>query len=247
MTVPVTISSNSKVALVIGAAGGIGTAVTASFRSSGMRVGALDITPQSISREDEDICRYVVDATDEDSISRTVDAVAERFSRLDYVVNLAGTVGEGPLVSTRLVDWHQVIATNLDSCFLLAKHSFRHLRAAHGTLVLCSSTNALDGGSKLSGAAYAAAKAAIINLTRYLAREWTSANVRVNCIVPGPVDTPMLRRLPAAELTALRKQLPTGRFATAAEIAAVVMYLCSAEAAAINGQALRIDGHSGLP
>jgi NAD(P)-dependent dehydrogenase (short-subunit alcohol dehydrogenase family) len=109
-------------------------------------------------------------------------------------------------------------------------------------MVLMSSSNAVNGGSAVSGAAYAVAKAGLLNLSRYLAKEWAPDLIRVNCIAPGPVATPMLDRLDAAAHAALIAAIPLKRYAEAAEIAAVTGFLCSAHAASMTGAVINVSG-----
>ena len=119
---------------------------------------------------------------------------------------------------------------------------FSHLAATRGAVVLFSSTNGRTGGSAVSGAAYAVAKAGIINLARFLARDWASAGVRVNCIAPGPVDTVMLDRLGAAGRARLLKTIPLGRFSSADQVAAQVVFLLSDDCAAVSGEVFNTSG-----
>jgi 3-oxoacyl-[acyl-carrier protein] reductase len=164
------------------------------------------------------------------------------FGALDCVVHLAGAVGKGPLVDVAASDWRRLLDVNLTSAFLLAKASHEALRARRGSLVLISSTNGLNGGSALSGPAYAVAKAGIINLTRYLAKEWGGDGIRVNCVAPGPVDTPMLARLPESTVDSLRQSIPLGRVATPDDIAASIAFLCSNQASYLTGTVMNVSG-----
>jgi len=223
-----------RVLLVTGASGGIGTAVAAIYREAGGRVAGLDLHPSDGVR--------ACDVTDEASVAAAIAAVLDRHGRIDDVVHAAGIVGAGRLADLRLEDWHRVLDANLTSAFLLARACAAPLAASRGRMILLSSTNGRNGGSHLSGAAYAVAKAGLVNLARYLAKEWAEAGVRVNCIAPGPVDTPMLARLDPAQRQALADGMLTGRLPTADDIAASVAFLLGDHGAAYAGTTLNPSG-----
>ena len=109
-------------------------------------------------------------------------------------------------------------------------------------MVLLGSSNGISGGSALSGAAYAVAKAGVHNLTRYLAKEWAADGIRVNALAPGPIDTAMVARLDGATRSVLRRDVPLGRFGTADEVAAHVLFLCSRHAAWQTGTVTNLSG-----
>ncbi|MSO64650.1 MAG: SDR family oxidoreductase [Alphaproteobacteria bacterium] len=236
---------SGRVALVTGAAGGIGRALVKVLRDGGAKVAAIDLGEQSLAAafgRDDGVATIAADATREGDVKSAVAAAIDTFGRIDCAINLAGAVGVGRLAETTLADWQRLLDINLTSAFLLCREVYKPLRAGKGAAVLISSTNAINGGSHLSGAAYAVAKAGIINLTRYLAKEWAPDGIRINCVAPGPVDTPMLARLKPNQHTALRQAIPLGRYATAAECAATIAYLCSDHAGSTTGTVANISG-----
>lgn len=237
---PVLIDATGKVALIAGAAGGIGSATVGLFRSAGARAGLFDLVLWRISGDD--VVPITGDVSSERDCAQAVERTVERFGRLDYVINAVGRVGAGKLVDTKKKDWDDALAVNLDPAFFLARAAHPHLAASRGAMVFISSTNGRNGGSHLSGVGYAVAKAGIINLTRYLAKEWAAEGIRVNCVAPGPVATPMLDRLTSAEHAALKTAIPLGRYAQANEVAATIAFLCSAHAASITGACLNVSG-----
>jgi NAD(P)-dependent dehydrogenase (short-subunit alcohol dehydrogenase family) len=184
-----------------------------------------------------------LDVTDESAINETLTRVLEQHGRLDHIVHLAGAAGEGPLERVSRVDWDALLAVNLTSAFLLAKAAHSALAASHGSLVLTSSTNGLNGGSALSGPAYAVAKAGLINLCRYLAKEWAAEGIRVNCLAPGPIDTPMVSgRFAGEAMEKLRSSVPLGAIGTPDQVAHAIDYLLSPDAAFITGTVMNISG-----
>lgn len=225
-------------AWVTGAAGGIGHAVVAALAADGFAVHATDLVPPSPSPVGGSVRWTALDVTDE----AAVDGFAAALPPCAAVIHLAGRAGRGPLAAVAAAEWRELIEVNLTSAFLVARAALPALRAARGGLVLCSSSNGLNGGSALSGPAYAAAKAGLLNLARYLAREWAADGIRVNCIAPGPIDTPMLRRLDPGVRADLARAVPLGRVGTAGEVAAAVRYLCSPGAAFLTGTLHNISG-----
>jgi NAD(P)-dependent dehydrogenase (short-subunit alcohol dehydrogenase family) len=231
---PSLIDSAGRVAVVTGAAGGIGGACVEMLLAAGANVCALD--QKTIARADHpQFMKRVLDVRREDAVREALQAAHARFGDVDCVIHAAGMVGKGRLDALGLADWHTVMDTNLTSAFLMLKHAYPLLRKPGGAVVLFGSSNGTNGGSYLSGAAYAAAKAAVINLARYCAKEWAPDGVRVNAISPGPVDTPMLDRLSAAQHDSLKAALPLGHYATAQECAATALFLCSGHAGSMTG------------
>jgi 3-oxoacyl-[acyl-carrier protein] reductase len=236
-------ASHRRVALVTGAAGGIGRATVAALMRDGFAVAAVDLALADLPCAFDALFEAVsADVTDEAAVTRAVARCVERFGGLDCVVHLAGAVGRGPLVDVTAEEWRRLLDVNLTSAFLVAKSAYAQLRHRRGVLVLTSSTNARNGGSALSGPAYAVAKAGILNLARYLAKEWGGDGIRVNCVAPGPVDTQMLSRLPGETREALRQAIPLGRVASADDVASSIAFLCSPQAAYLTGVALNVSG-----
>ncbi len=235
-------NDSTQVAFVTGAAGGIGRAVVARLRARGMRVYATDVALAAVPCGDAGFEAASLDVTSEAAVAEQVAACLARFGRLDHLVHLAGKVGHGPIDTVSLTDWRDLLAVNLDSAFLLAKACHAALRAQTGTVTLMASTNGLNGGSTLSGPAYAVAKAGIINLTRYLAKEWAPERIRVNCLAPGPIDTPMVARFDAEVRRKLAASVPLKRIGKPEEVAAAIEFLISADAGFTTGTVMNLSG-----
>ena len=235
-------SNGSPVALITGAAGGLGRATVARLRERGMRVVATDLALAEIPCG-APLGVMSLDVTDESAIVACLARVHTEYGRLDHLVHLAGCAGAGPLVALERSEWERVLAVNLTSAFLLAKAAHGLLAASRGTLVLTASTNGINGGSTLSGPAYAVAKAGLINLTRYLAKEWAPDGIRVNCLAPGPIDTPMVSgRFTSDVLQKLASSVPLGRIGSPADVAHAIDYLTSPAASFVTGTVMNLSG-----
>lgn len=221
-----------QVAWVTGAAGGIGRATVTQLMAAGWAVEGADLNPAS------EACPFpcrALDVTNERAVEEEAGRLHEVHGGLDAVIHLAGKTGQGPLKAVSLAEWHRLLEVNLTSAFLVARSSLELLAARQGRLVLMASINGLTGGSGLSGPAYAVAKAGIVNLARYLAKEWAEQGIRVYCLAPGPVDTPMLQRLDPSVRERLSRASPLRRITTAEEVAAVILGLLGPAGSALTG------------
>ncbi|WP_062357990.1 SDR family NAD(P)-dependent oxidoreductase [Herbidospora yilanensis] len=213
-----------KNSLVVGGSGGIGRACADRLRALGHHVTVLD---RALGH----------DASDPSSVH---DALREVPS-LDNVVHAAGSVGAGGIEDLDLAQWRRVLDDNLTSALVVTQAALP-LMGQGGSVVLFSSVNGRHGGNRLSGPAYAVAKAGLIGLTRHLAKDQAGRGIRVNAVAPGPVATPMLDRLPDDDLAALRAQIPLGRVTSPEEIAGTVEWLCSPVAASVTGAVIDVNG-----
>jgi NAD(P)-dependent dehydrogenase (short-subunit alcohol dehydrogenase family) len=227
-----------RVALVSGAASGIGAAVAARLGDEGAAVVRSDV----VGCEGGLTC----DVTDAEACRAAVDEVVREHGRLDILVNVAGIGGASRIGDVTPADWRQIIEVNLTGTFLLSQASLKPLLAARGVIVNMASVAGLRATPY--NAAYCASKGGVIMLTKSMALELAGAGVRVNAVCPASVDTPFLRRfrLPeGADMTLLsRAASPMGRIIDVSEVAAAVAYLASDDAATVSGTTLVIDGAS---
>lgn len=232
---------DGKVALVSGAASGIGAAVVTRLAADGATVVGCDIA----DLDDTEMGGGVVcDVRDPDACRGAVDATVQRHGRLDILVNVAGVAFGNRIQDVTLEQWRQVLDVNLTGTFLLSQAALPTLLEHTGTIVNMASAAGIQATPY--NAAYCASKAGVIQLTKSMALELASAGVRVNAVCPNAVDTPFLQgfQLPEdADLALLmRAASPMGRVIAAAEVAAAVAYLVSDDAANVNGSAMVIDG-----
>ncbi len=236
-----------KVALVTGAASGIGEACARQFAAQGCRLVLLDRDADRLGALAAELGAHAIsgNVTDEETVVATVDACHSHFGGLDYAVNSAGVAGKpAALEETTLEEWQRVTNINLTGVFLCLKHQLRTMKAAgSGAIVSIASGAGLIGTPFL--APYCASKHAVLGLTKTAAMEVARCGVRVNAVLPGSTRTPMLeesmRQGPELE-TMILNSIPCGRLGTADEIAAAALWLCSAQASYVNGHSLVVDG-----
>ncbi len=225
-----------RIALVSGAAGGIGAAVADRLADEGATVVRSDLA--EAGRE------LACDVTDPESVAATVSEVMRRHGRLDVLANVAGIGLARRIGDLTLDEWRRVLDVNLTGTFLLSQAALPALIEARGTIVNMASMAGLRATPY--NAAYCASKGGVIMLTKSMALEFAGDGVRVNAVCPASVDTPFLRgfRLPEGADMALlsRAASPMGRLIDPAEVAAAVAYLASDEAATVSGTTLVIDG-----
>jgi meso-butanediol dehydrogenase/(S,S)-butanediol dehydrogenase/diacetyl reductase len=237
-----------RVALVTGAASGIGAATARRLAAEGARLMLGDVDEAGLAALVAELgdARAAARPTDVSSLREVealTDAAVERFGRLDVVFNNAGIGAYGRTPDLDPEVWHRTIAVDLDSVFYGCRAAIPHLRAAGGgAIVNTASISGLFADYGL--AAYNAAKAAVVNYTRSVAIDHARENIRANAVCPGPIETALTAALRASErfMDSYRELIPMGRMGTAEEVAGVVAFLASDDAAYVTGAALVVDG-----
>ena len=238
-----------KVALITGAGSGIGAATARRLAAEGARVACADRagerakeTARVIAAAGGEAFALETDVTDAPACERMVDEVVARFSALTTLVNSAGVRPEGRDRAPAPSEWERVLNTNLSGTYLASRAALPALSTGgRGAIVNLASIYGVVGGSL--SPAYAASKGAVVNLTRQMAIQWAPA-VRVNCVCPGMIETPMTRALldEPAFREAIVLKYPLQRFGQPDEVASAILYLASDEAAFVTGVALPVDG-----
>jgi NAD(P)-dependent dehydrogenase (short-subunit alcohol dehydrogenase family) len=232
--------SQAPVAIVTGAARGIGRAIAQRLLDDGWRVGVVDLPGSRLKRVYARHARRIVliegDVADEETASRAVKAIIDKFGRLDGLVSNAGIMVRKPLRQLTLAEWHKVLDTNLTAAFLLARAAEKSLRKAKGAIVTIASTRALM--SEPNTESYSASKGGLVALTHALAVS-LAPDVRVNCISPGWIATDPKEKLRRKD----HSQHPAGRVGRPQGIAEVVALLLDRERAGfITGANFIVDG-----
>jgi NAD(P)-dependent dehydrogenase (short-subunit alcohol dehydrogenase family) len=239
-----------KVAVITGAAGGIGREAAVLFSEEGASVCVADVSAEA-GNEAAAACREAffqqVDVTDPTSVEAMYAATVERYGGVDVLYNNAGIMpaDDASVLETEPDAWERVLDVNAKGVYLCCRHGIpRLLERGGGSVINVASFVALVGAAT-SQIAYTASKGAVLSLTRELAVEFARQGVRVNALCPGPVETPLLMRLfeddPAA-YERRRVHLPMGRLAKAREIALGALFLASDESSYVNGSTFLVDG-----
>lgn len=238
------ITFDGLVALVTGAASGIGAATVEALCNAGARVGAVDVQDAS---ERDGVLPLMADVTDGQAIDAAVEQTVGEFGALDVLVNVAGIGATGTVEDNSDDEWRRVLDVNVLGMVRTSRAALPHLRRSeHPAVVNVCSVAAIAGLPQR--ALYSASKGAVLSLTLAMAADLVEEGVRVNCICPGTADTPWVGRLldaapdPEAERAALEARQPMGRLGSAQEIAAGIVFLAAPTSSFVTGTALEVDG-----
>lgn len=234
----------NKIAIVTGAARGIGLATTKLFLENNWQVAMIDRDQEELQKAAEELpgvlpvfCDVSVPSQVKEMVSRVVGA----FGRIDALVNNAGVAFFKPLEETDFECWRTIMATNLDGVFLCTQAALAALKGTQGSVVNIASISGVRASTLR--VAYGTSKAAVIHLTKQLAVELGDFGVRVNCVAPGPVKTKLAEAVHSPDIIkAYYDGIPLNRSATEKEVAQTIVFLCSEQASFITGQTIAVDG-----
>jgi len=243
-----------KTALVTGGARGIGKTICKRFLDEGASISIFDInseegicTAEAFNKEygEEKASFYKVYITDEKDVEDTVNSIISRKEKIDILVNNAGITMDNLALRMSIGDWRKVIDINLTGAFICSKSVIKHMvKARSVNIVNISSIVGVHGNA--GQANYSASKAGLIGLTRTLARELASRNIRVNAVAPGYIETEMTGKLPGKIKEKLLGQIPAGKLGSVGDVADSVLFLASSQSSYITGIVLGVDGGMGI-
>jgi len=240
---------SGKVAFITGAASGIGRATAVAFAAEGARVAVLDRTEEAlrdtaaaIRRAGGEVLVIAGDVSQPEQVAAAVGRVVEAYGRLDIAFNNAGVENRAaPVAEIALEEWDRILDINLRGTFVCMKHELAQMvRQGGGVIVNTSSGAGVRGVA--GGAAYAASKHAIIGLTKSAALDYARQNIRVNAVLPGNIETPMMDRFTGGDIQKAIDLEPVGRLGTPEEIADAVLWMSADLGAFVTGAAISVDG-----
>ena len=239
----------NKTAVVTGGSRGIGLAIAKKLAAGGANIAVLYVGDEAEGQNAVEELRamgakaeaYFCDVSDFEASKKVVDAVIGEFGGIDILINNAGITRDKLVLNMDEKDFDAVINVNLKGTFNMIKNTYKHfMKKRAGRIVSTSSIVGLNGNA--GQANYAASKAGIIGLTKSVARELAGRNVTVNAVAPGYIGTDMTNVLPEKVKEAMKAQIPAKRIGTPEDVANVVAFLCSDEAAYVTGEVIRVDG-----
>ena len=239
----------NKTAVVTGGSRGIGLAIATKLAQGGANIAILYVGNESegikakeeLSQYGTKVEQYFCDVSDFEASQKVVEQVIEEFGGIDFLINNAGITRDKLILNMDEKDFDAVISVNLKGTFNMIKHTYKHfMKKRFGRIVSTSSIVGLNGNA--GQAHYSASKAGIIGLTKSVAKELAGRGVTANAVAPGYIGTDMTNVLSDKVKDAMKAQIPAKRIGTPEDVANVVAFLCSDEAAYVTGEVIRVDG-----
>lgn len=237
-----------QVAIVTGAARGLGQAIARDLATSGATVACIDVneellgeTVESINSSGGKAAAFACDVTNSERVTEVVRAVAKEFGRLDILVNNAGVTRDNLAMRMKDEEWDLVLGINLRGTFLFTRAAAKPMsKGKRGRIINIASVSGMMGNPGQVN--YSASKAGVIGLTRTVSRELSKRNVTVNAVAPGFIDTDMAAKLGEELIEQIKGETPLGRLGSPQDVADAVLFLASEAASFITGHVLVVDG-----
>jgi len=241
-------SLNGKIALVTGAAQGIGRDIALALATDGADVAICDVNLEAAQKTAADIeakgrksLALKANVASSAEVTSMIDQIVEKFGRIDILVNNAGITRDGLILRMKDEDWDLVLSINLKGSFLCTKSALKYMtKQRGGTIINIASIVGAMGNA--GQANYVASKAGLIGLTKTIAREYANRGITANAVAPGFIDTAMTQALTENVRTELAKQIPLGKLGTPDDVANAVRFLASPWASYITGQVIHVNG-----
>lgn len=238
-----------KVAIITGAAGGIGTAITELFAKEGAVLVPVDLNEQrlkelaeKLKKEKVEVEYFAIDVSNEQQAKRVVNSTLEKFGKIDILVNGAAICKMIPILDIESDDWDRIMAVNLRSVFLFSKEVFRHMKERkYGKIISLASAAGKIGGLA-AGAHYSASKAGVMCFTKSLALQAGTFKINVNCVCPGPIKTEMTDAWGEETNKDFAAKIPFKEYGQPEDIAQAILFLASDRSRYITGEILDVNG-----
>ena len=240
-------SLKDQVVLVVGA-GGLGEYIGRGMAMNGAKIvftntsiGKAEKVQAEMAKDGLSCDIYQLDVTNDDQVTEVVAKIAEKYGRIDAILNVAGISQSIKTLDMTLEAWNRMININLTGTFLTLKAAIPYMQKnGYGRIVNLATVSAKNGGGVFGGPHYIAAKSGVIGLTRALGKEFVRDGITVNCVAPGPCNTGLLD----TDFTPMAAAIPAGRIAVPDDVAAAMVFLASEEAGYITGVTINVNGGS---